>query len=90
MSAPGSFGGGGSRDFFYFDTCQLMPHNLTHKKASLLAAKQPHPVNLNIWIEDFFCPSQGKIIWRRISKNPDQSLVATEAGEADWKRTTNL
>jgi hypothetical protein len=28
--------------------------NLTRKKASLLAAQQPHPVNLNIWIEDFF------------------------------------
>jgi hypothetical protein len=62
--------------------------NLTPKKASLLAAQQPHPVNLNVWIEDFFCPGHGKIIWLRISKNSDQSLVATEANEADWKRTS--
>ena len=62
--------------------------NLTRKKASFLAAQQPHPVNLNIWIEEFFCSGHGKTIWLRISKNPDQSLVATEAGEADWKRTS--
>jgi hypothetical protein len=62
--------------------------NLTRKKASLLAAQQPHPVNLNIWIEDFFCPGHGEKIWLRICKNPDQSLSVTEAGEADWKRTS--
>jgi hypothetical protein len=44
--------------------------NLTRKKASLLAAQQPHPVNLNIWIEDFFCPGHQEKIWLRISKTP--------------------
>lgn len=53
----------------------------------MLAAQNPHPVNLNLWLEEFFCPHDGQI-WLRILKDDRGNLTANLAKEQDWKRTS--
>ena len=58
-----------------------------HKKAAFLASQTSNPVNLNTWLEEFFCPNDANI-WLRISKDTNGNLNYTLAKEDDWKRTS--
>ncbi len=75
----------------YYLHCLTIPQiqkefKLGHKKAAFLAAQNSTPVNLNLWLEEFFCPEDGQI-WLRIAKNDQGNLTITLATEEDWKRT---
>jgi hypothetical protein len=62
--------------------------NLTHKKASFLATQSLTVVNQKTWIESFFCDRDG-LVWMRLSKRDDGTIVAYVAKQEDWKKTTH-
>ncbi|MGF1542070.1 MAG: hypothetical protein ACFCU5_16765 [Pleurocapsa sp.] len=73
---------------FYQDIADIRENlQLTKKKASLLQGQYPVFVDKNRWIEEFFCPEDGKL-WLLISRQADGSLTQTLATEKDWQKTS--
>lgn len=75
----------------YYLFCQTIPQiqkefKLAYKKAAFLASQNSTPANLNLWLEEFFCPEDGQI-WLRLAKDENGHLKADLAKEEDWKRT---
>ncbi len=48
--------------------------------------RYPNFVDRDRWIEEFFCPEDGKM-WLLISRQKDGSLTQTLATEQDWQKT---
>lgn len=60
---------------------------ITKKKATFVMKQYSNFVDFNRWIEEFFCPEDGKM-WLLISRQKDGSLTQTLAKEQDWQKTS--
>jgi hypothetical protein len=61
--------------------------NLSAKNASFLANQQDTCVDLNVWLEEFFCETDGQI-WMHLSQNEQKAIASRLATAEDWQRTT--
>lgn len=61
--------------------------NITSKKASFIATRNPVYVDSNVWLEEFFCDAEQQKVWLRVDKLIEGQLKYQLATENDWKRS---
>lgn len=59
---------------------------LSAKKASFLANQHSPCVNLNVWLEEFFCAQHGNM-WLHLCQNDEKTIASRLARAEDWQRT---
>lgn len=72
---------------FYRNIAEVRQNlHLTKKKASFLIEHYSVFTDRDRWIEEFFCPEDGKM-WLLISRQKDGSLAQTLATAKHWQQT---
>lgn len=78
---------GGSKYFLAALEADIRQNDIIFsKKNSVFLASQGSIVNINSWIEEFFCGEHGQL-WLKVTRKPNSELVATVATTKDWQRT---
>jgi hypothetical protein len=73
---------------FYQNALELKKElNISSKKAKFINTNFPVYVDRASWIEEFFCPNDGKL-WLLVSRKADQKLSLHLPDRKDWSRTT--
>jgi hypothetical protein len=59
---------------------------ISPKKANFLSSQNSAYLDRNSWLEEFFCPKDGKM-WLRLTKHSEGEIVYRLAKEEDWQQT---
>lgn len=62
---------------------------ISHKKASFLAAGSRSCIDSNTWLEEFLCQEDGRY-WLLVSRQPNGELTVAPAKSKDWNCATRV
>jgi hypothetical protein len=72
---------------FYRNASEIRQNlQLSAKKAAFLASQNSTHLDTNTWLEEFFCPTHGKM-WLYLSRQNQQELIYRTATREDWQQT---
>jgi hypothetical protein len=79
---------GSSKHYLFYQSATEIRQNLqlSAKKAAFLANQNSTYLDSNIWLEEFFCPTHGKM-WLRLSRQNQPELAYRQATREDWRQT---
>jgi hypothetical protein len=79
---------GSPKHHIFYQNAQQIRQNfqLSAKKAAFLANQNSTHLDPNTWLEEFFCPTHGKM-WLHLSRQNQQELVYRPSKREDWRQT---